>query len=69
MIANIAYEKQYEFYEDYKDIYVKHKPTTIEELCMINKFIRTLQIAQPILRALVSEDVVLKYEIEFKQLD
>ena len=66
IIANIAYEKQYHFYEY---IYVKSKPKTIEELCIINKFIRTLQIAQPILRALVSKDVVLKDEIEFTLYD
>lgn len=65
-IATIAYEKQYEFYED---VYIKRKPKTIEELCVMNKFIRTLQIAQPILRSLVSKDVVLKDEIEFKLYD
>ena len=61
-----AYNKLYELYED---IYVLRKPKTIYQLCVMNKMIEILKVAQPIVRSLMPPNSILKDEIEFRLYD
>lgn len=67
-VLETAYEKLYEFYNE---LYIYHKPRTIDQLCVMNRMVRTLQIAQPIIRSLMltHSNIILKDEIQFRLYD